>query len=104
MPSTIQVHRSRASEPSSPRFADRLDDLGPELRRAAFDAGKLTAADVAAWFASYPEEVPTVNGEFPGSPRPSNEGLRLASPIGPHAQDGDAVGRAQARETRRLRT
>lgn len=48
----------------SPR-AGRLDRLGVAGRLAAFETGDLSAADVATWYARYPNEVPTINGEFP---------------------------------------
>ena len=47
----------------SPRAA-RLDQLGAAGRLAAYRAGDLDQPDVATWLARYPDEVPTVNGEF----------------------------------------
>lgn len=61
---TIDVNTGIVLPRTSPR-AERLDQLGPAGRLADFEAGKLTAADVATWYARYPEEVPTINGEFP---------------------------------------
>lgn len=65
MPSATLSVQQRFIPPTTSRFADRLDDLGPDDRLAAFQTGELTCADVAAWYVSYPEEVPTINGEFP---------------------------------------
>jgi hypothetical protein len=42
----------------------RLARLGKAGRLARYRAGELSKADIAAWIANYPEEVPTVNGEF----------------------------------------
>ena len=47
----------------SPRAA-LLDALGPDGRLAAYREGELNAADVATWYARYPDELPIVSGEF----------------------------------------
>lgn len=51
--------------PRTSARAERLDQLGAAGRLAAFEAAGMSAADVATWYARYPEEVPTINGEFP---------------------------------------
>jgi hypothetical protein len=43
----------------------RIDSMGPEGRRAAFENGRLTREELTAWAARYPEEIPLVNGELP---------------------------------------
>jgi hypothetical protein len=50
----------------------RFIALGPSKRFAEFEAGNLSRAELFAWAARYPEEVPLVNGELPWI------GLRLA--------------------------
>lgn len=50
--------------PKTSARAERLDRLGEYGRLSAYRFGGLTAADVATWYARYPDEVPTVNGEF----------------------------------------
>ena len=65
MPSATLSVPQRHFGATTSGFGDRLDDLGPAGRLASFQAGELRAADVGAWYASYPEEVPLVNGEFP---------------------------------------
>ena len=42
----------------------RLARLGKSGRLARYRAGALDLADLSVWAARYPEEVPTVNGEF----------------------------------------
>lgn len=49
-----------------------LDRLGTDQRLAHYYAGRFDQAELWAWAARYPEEVPTVNGEFEWI------GLRLA--------------------------
>jgi hypothetical protein len=44
--------------------AARLDLLGVSGRLAHYRAGTFDRADVTAWIRRYPEEIPTVNGEF----------------------------------------
>jgi hypothetical protein len=41
----------------------RLSSLGAAGRLASYRAGNFDRADVAAWAAHFPEEIPTVNGE-----------------------------------------
>jgi hypothetical protein len=43
----------------------RLGALGPSKRLEEFEAGNLSRAELFAWAARYPEEVPLVNGELP---------------------------------------
>ncbi|MFP5387944.1 MAG: hypothetical protein ACLGG5_01415 [Thermoleophilia bacterium] len=43
----------------------RLAALGPSKRLEEFKAGNLSRAELFAWAARYPEEVPLVNGELP---------------------------------------
>jgi hypothetical protein len=52
--------------------AARLVALGPAKRLREFEAGNLNRAELFAWAARFPEEVPLVNGELPWI------GLRLA--------------------------
>ncbi len=51
--------------PTPPRTPDRLAAIGAEGRLAAYHDGELTLAELHAWAALYPEEVPLVNGELP---------------------------------------
>ena len=60
---TVSASRNLVSSNPSPRAA-RLDALGAAGRLSAYRDGDLDAADVATWYARYPDEVPTVNGEF----------------------------------------
>ncbi|HEY8083322.1 MAG TPA: hypothetical protein VIE64_07180 [Solirubrobacterales bacterium] len=60
---TISSPRSLPPSNPSPRAA-RLDSLGQAGRLAAYRDGDLDAADVATWYARYPDELPIVNGEF----------------------------------------
>jgi len=43
----------------------RIHSMTPERRLAAFAEGELRRAELAAWAALYPEEIPLVNGELP---------------------------------------
>jgi hypothetical protein len=71
--SSATVSRSRASDvPGSGACAARLVTLGRSRRFREFEAGNLSRAELFAWAARYPEEVPLVNGELPWI------GLRLA--------------------------
>lgn len=47
------------------RPTDRLAELDPGGRRAAYEEGELSLAELNAWAALWPEEVPLVNGELP---------------------------------------
>jgi hypothetical protein len=63
MPSaTLDTSRNLATLDSTDRVA-RLSRLGAEGRLTRYRAGKLDRADVAAWAAHFPDEIPTVNGE-----------------------------------------
>lgn len=42
----------------------RLKRMGPSQRLWAYRTGRLTRHERAVWACRYPEEVPTVNGEF----------------------------------------
>lgn len=44
--------------------ADRLDALGVRGRLRAYKRGGLTLADLSVWASRFPDEPPTVNGEF----------------------------------------
>jgi hypothetical protein len=61
MPSTASATPSFCSDLSR---ADRLDALGAEGRLEAYEHGELARADLWVWAARFPEEPPTVNGEF----------------------------------------
>jgi hypothetical protein len=64
MSSTV-LGASRGFAVSNPsECVARLDRLGPAGRLAQYRAGKLTITDLSTWGARYPDEVPTVNGEF----------------------------------------
>jgi hypothetical protein len=63
MPTATINARRRAPSNPSPRAA-RLDALGETGRLSAYRDGDLDAADVATWYARYPDELPIVNGEF----------------------------------------
>jgi hypothetical protein len=52
-------------DPTAPRPADRLADMSPQGRLRAYEDGVLTFAELQAWAALYPDEVPVVNGELP---------------------------------------
>ena len=63
MPSaTRSVPRSLVAPDRADRVA-RLSRLGAVGRLARYRAGNLDRADVAAWAAHFPDEIPTVNGE-----------------------------------------
>lgn len=65
MPSAT-AYRSRRPEVSEPLDrVRRLDAMGSSRRRAQFEAGALSRAELFAWAGRYPEEVPLVNGELP---------------------------------------
>jgi hypothetical protein len=49
----------------SPAFLERLAAIGPEQRLRAYRAGAFARAELTAWAARYPDEVPLVNGELP---------------------------------------
>jgi hypothetical protein len=51
--------------PTPPAASERLDAMGPDRRRAAYEDGELTRAELHVWAALWPEEVPLVNGELP---------------------------------------
>lgn len=71
--SSATVSRRRAIEvPGASTCATRLIALGPAKRLEEFEGGNLSRAELFAWAARYPEEVPLVNGELPWI------GLRLA--------------------------
>jgi hypothetical protein len=59
MPSTTSAAADRT------RFtATELDALTPAARRARYERGELSRAECWIWAARYPEEPPTINGEF----------------------------------------
>ena len=68
---TISRHRASNGAGSSASGV-HLAALGPSRRLEEFEAGNLSRAELFAWAARYPEEVPLVNGELPWI------GLRLA--------------------------
>jgi hypothetical protein len=43
----------------------RVARMTPESRLLAYEASELTRAELFAWAAMFPEEVPRINGEFP---------------------------------------
>jgi hypothetical protein len=43
----------------------RLAAMTPEGRRLAYEKGELTRAELFAWAALFPEEVPLIDGELP---------------------------------------
>jgi hypothetical protein len=45
--------------------AMRLAAMTPETRRLAYEEGELTRAELFAWAALFPEEVPLIDGELP---------------------------------------
>ena len=51
--------------PTPTTASERLGALGPDRRRAAYEEGELTRAELHVWAALWPEEVPLVNGELP---------------------------------------
>ena len=61
MPSTF--HAAPPFCPDLPR-THRLDALGRTGRLRAYQSGELTRDDLFTWAARYPEEPPTVNGEY----------------------------------------
>jgi hypothetical protein len=71
--SSATISRRHAFDgPGSSASGARLGTLGPSKRLEEFEAGNLSRAELFAWAARYPEEVPLVNGELPWI------GLRLA--------------------------
>lgn len=71
--SSATVSRRRGFDVSgASACAARLIALGSAGRLREFEAGNLRRAELFAWAARYPEEVPLVNGELPWI------GLRLA--------------------------
>jgi hypothetical protein len=71
--SSANISRRRAfNVPRGSASGVRLAALGPSRRLEEFEAGNLSRAELFAWAARYPEEVPLVNGEVPWI------GLRLA--------------------------
>lgn len=65
MSSATISRRGALDVPGSSASAARLDALGPSRRFREFEAGNLSRAELFAWAARYPEEVPLVNGELP---------------------------------------
>jgi len=47
------------------RPAERIAAMTPEGRRLAYESGELTRAELFAWAAQFPDEVPLIDGEFP---------------------------------------
>jgi hypothetical protein len=43
----------------------RLAAMTPDRRRVAYQSGELTRAELFAWAALFPEEVPLIDGELP---------------------------------------
>jgi hypothetical protein len=71
--SSATVSSGRAVKgPGTNASGARITALGPSKRREEFEAGNFSRAELFAWAARYPEEVPLVNGELPWI------GLRLA--------------------------
>lgn len=68
---TSTIHAAPPFCPDLSRV-DRLTALGARGRLRAYERGELTSADLSAWAARYPDEPPTVNGEYAWI------GLRLA--------------------------
>jgi hypothetical protein len=58
MTSTILQHDHQ-------RPADRIAWMSAEGRRYSYEEGELTRAELFAWAALFPDEVPLINGEFP---------------------------------------
>lgn len=54
----------RLGIPHLPKDSTSQRALGSTGRLRAYRAGQLSAADVAIWVGLYPQEVPTINGEF----------------------------------------
>jgi len=52
-------------DPLYRRTPERLAALDPRGRLAAFERGELTRAELNAWAALWPEEVPRINDELP---------------------------------------
>jgi len=64
--SSAAIPRSPGLDVSDPGGGGtRLDALGPSGRLREFKAGNLTRAELFAWAARHPEEVPMVNDELP---------------------------------------
>lgn len=55
---------SALARPVSER-PSRLAAMTPEGRRFAYANGELTRAELFAWAALFPEEVPLIDGELP---------------------------------------
>jgi hypothetical protein len=49
----------------SDRPSDRLAALGSKGRSVAYQESSLSPAELSAWAALYPDEIPLVNGELP---------------------------------------
>lgn len=58
------MHPELLSFPSLSIALRNSHDLANQGRLARYRAGRLDLADLSVWAARYPEEVPTVNGEF----------------------------------------
>jgi hypothetical protein len=65
MSSAIISRRRASNGAGSSGSGVRLAALGPWRRLEEFEAGNLSRAELFAWAARYPEEVPLVNGELP---------------------------------------
>jgi len=47
------------------RPGERIAAMSSEGRRSAYESGQLTRAELFAWAAQFPHEVPLVDGEYP---------------------------------------
>jgi hypothetical protein len=56
--------RETAELPTADAFLDRVAQMSGEERIRAARHGDFTASERAIWAASYPDEVPLVNGEL----------------------------------------
>ncbi len=74
--SVARAERARAGRLRS------LWQMTPEQRVAAMHRGDLTYEQLAAWSARYPDEVPTVHGEFDWSSRSSRRLVKGSSEDG----------------------
>lgn len=61
---TIHPALVREATRSPVSFLEVLHRMTPAERLAAYRRGGFTAPERSLWAANYPEEVPTVNGEF----------------------------------------